>query len=153
LKKNLDWFIIVIVISNHKNMENCIFCKIIAHEIPNYTVYKDDFALAFLDITPRAKGHTLVIPKVHALNLLELDDSHVKNLLLAVKKAQEKIDQVLHPDGYNIGWNHGDAGGQVVPHLHIHIMPRYNNDGGANMHAIVNNPGDESVEEVYKLFK
>ena len=66
-------------------MDNCIFCKIIAGEISNYTLYEDDFALAFLDVTPRTKGHTLVIPKVHALNLLELDESHVKNLLLAVK--------------------------------------------------------------------
>ncbi|OIO18655.1 MAG: HIT family protein [Candidatus Magasanikbacteria bacterium CG_4_10_14_0_8_um_filter_32_14] len=133
-------------------MDNCIFCKIIAGEIPNYTLYEDDFTLAFLDITPRAKGHTLVIPKVHAENLLELDESHVKNLLLAVKKAQEKLDKVLKPDGYNIGWNHGEAGGQVVPHLHIHIMPRYVGDGGTNMHAIVNNPGSESVEENFKLF-
>ena len=134
-------------------MSDCIFCKIIVGEIPNYTIYEDDFALAFLDITPRTKGHTLVIPKVHAENLLELDEKYAEKLLVTVKKTQEKLNDVLKPDGYNFGWNHGKAGGQLVPHLHIHIMPRYNNDGGANMHAIVNNPGDESVEEVYKLFK
>ncbi|EKE06723.1 MAG: hypothetical protein ACD_18C00295G0008 [uncultured bacterium] len=134
-------------------MSDCIFCKIIVGEIPNYTIYEDDFALAFLDITPRTKGHTLVIPKVHAENLLELDEKYAEKLLVTVKKTQEKLNDVLKPDGYNVGWNHGKAGGQLVPHLHIHIMPRYNNDGGANMHAIVNNPGDESVEEVYKLFK
>ena len=134
-------------------MSDCIFCKIIVGEIPNYTIYEDDFALAFLDITPRTKGHTLVIPKVHAENLLELDEKYAEKLLVTVKKTQEKLNDVLKPDGYNVGWNHGKAGGQLVPHLHIHIMPRYNNDGGANMHAIVNNPGDESVEEVYKLFE
>ncbi|OGH85102.1 MAG: hypothetical protein A2493_00840 [Candidatus Magasanikbacteria bacterium RIFOXYC12_FULL_33_11] len=134
-------------------MENCIFCKIIAHEIPNYTVYEDEHALAFLDITPRAKGHTLVVPKVHALNLLDLDEEYASKLLIAVKRTQKTIDKVLRPDGYNVGWNHGEAGGQAVPHLHIHIMPRFDGDGGSNMHAIVNNPGDESVEEVYKLFE
>lgn len=133
-------------------MSNCIFCKIIAGEIPNYTVYEDDYALAFLDITPRAKGHTLVIPKKHAINLLELDEESVSNLLTAVKRTQEKINTVLKPDGYNIGWNHGEVGGQIVPHLHIHIIPRYNGDGGGNMHSIVNNPSDESIDEVYKLF-
>src|SRR3989339_1789203 len=130
-------------------MSDCIFCKIIVGEIPNYTIYEDDFALAFLDITPRTKGHTLVIPKVHAENLLELDEKYAEKLLVTVKKTQEKLNDVLKPDGYNVGWNHGKAGVQLVPHLHIHIMPRYNNDGGANMHAIVNNPGDESAEEVY----
>ncbi|PIZ95259.1 MAG: HIT family protein [Candidatus Magasanikbacteria bacterium CG_4_10_14_0_2_um_filter_33_14] len=134
-------------------MSDCVFCKIVSGEIPNYTVYEDDYTLAFLDITPRAKGHTLVIPKRHALNLLDLDEDSVSKLLPAVKKVQEKIDIVLKPDGYNIGWNHGEAGGQVVPHLHIHIMPRFSGDGGSNMHAIVNNPGSESVEEIFKLFK
>ena len=134
-------------------MSDCVFCKIVSGEIPNYTVYEDDYTLAFLDITPRAKGHTLVIPKRHSLNLLDLDEDSVSKLLPAVKKVQEKIDIVLKPDGYNIGWNHGEAGGQVVPHLHIHIMPRFSGDGGSNMHAIVNNPGSESVEEIFKLFK
>ena len=134
-------------------MSDCIFCKIIVGEIPNYTIYEDDFALAFLDITPRTKGHTLVIPKVHAENLLELDEKYAEKLLVTVKKTQEKLNDVLKPDGYNVGWNHGKAGGQLVPHLHIHIMPRFDGDGGSNMHAIVNNPGDESVEEVYKLFE
>ncbi|MFA7244966.1 MAG: HIT family protein [Candidatus Magasanikbacteria bacterium] len=134
-------------------MENCIFCKIIAGEIPNYTIYEDEYALAFLDITPRAKGHTLVIPKMHAENLLQLSEVYTEKLLIAVKKTQEKLDKVLQPAGYNVGWNHGEAGGQLVPHLHIHVMPRYNNDGGGNMHSIINNPGNESVEKVYQLFK
>ncbi|MFA7314465.1 MAG: HIT family protein [Candidatus Magasanikbacteria bacterium] len=133
-------------------MENCIFCKILAGKIPNHTIYEDEYTLAFLDITPSTKGHTLVIPKVHAQNLLELDEEYVGKLLLAVKKAQEKIDLILKPNGYNIGWNHGEIGGQAVPHIHIHIMPRYNGDGGGNMHSIVHNPGDETVEEVFGLF-
>jgi len=64
----------------------------------------------------------------------------------------EKIQAVLKPDGFNVGWNQSPAGGQVVPHLHIHIMPRYEGDGGGSMHSIVNNPGSVSVGEVARLF-
>ncbi|HAT03872.1 MAG TPA: HIT family protein [Candidatus Magasanikbacteria bacterium] len=134
-------------------MSDCIFCKIVKKEIPNYTVYEDDHVLAFLDIAPRAKGHTLVIPKVHAEHLLELNDELLGFLLFGVKRAQERIDHILQPDGYNVGWNHGEVGGQVVPHLHIHIFPRWRNDGGGNMHSIIDQSGDKTVEDVGKLFK
>ena len=70
-----------------------------------------------------------------------------------MKKITKKIDDVLHPDGYNIGWNDGKSAGQVVPHLHIHIMPRWENDGGGSMHSIINQPGKETVESISKLFK
>lgn len=133
-------------------MPNCIFCKIINKEIPNYTVYEDEHVLAFLDIQPRSKGHTIVIPKVHAENSSKLSDEQVQNLFVGVKRAQAKVEATLHPDGYNVGWNQGEAGGQVVPHVHVHIMPRWHGDGGNNMHGIVNRPGDEPVEEIYKLF-
>lgn len=133
-------------------MSNCVFCKIINKEIPNYTVYEDDHVLAFLDINPRAKGHTVVIPKIHAETLFDLDENVAKNLMIAVKKTMEKINTVLKPDGYNVGWNHGEAGGQVVPHLHIHILPRWTGDGGGNIHTIINNSGDIEVGEISKLF-
>lgn len=132
---------------------DCIFCKIVKGEVPNYTVYEDDKTLAFLDIAPRSPGHTVVIPKEHAQRLSDLRDESARNLLSAVKKAVVKIEAVLKPDGYNIGWNDGRAAGQVVPHLHIHILPRWQSDGGGNMHSIINNPGDMSVEELAKLFK
>jgi histidine triad (HIT) family protein len=133
-------------------MSECIFCKIIKKEIPSHTIYEDDNVLAFLDINPHAKGHTVVIPKVHAETAFELSEDQIKDLFLGVKKTQEKIEQVLSPDGYNIGWNHNKAGGQVVPHIHVHIMPRYSDDGGTSMHGIVNNPGNESVDNLAKLF-
>lgn len=132
--------------------DKCIFCKIIKGEIPNYTVYEDDAVLAFLDIAPRAKGHTVVIPKKHAKRLADLAEEDTTALLPAVKRVVAKIEEVLQPDGYNMGWNDGEVGGQVVPHLHIHIMPRWEGDGGGNMHSIIDNPGDVSVEELSKLF-
>ncbi len=133
-------------------MSDCIFCKILAKEIPNHTVYEDDFVLAFLDIFPHAKGHTVVIPKSHKNNFLELTDSEAQDFLHGLKKTMEKVDSILHPEGFNVGWNEKPAGGQVVPHLHVHIFPRYTGDGGGSVHSIIKNPGDLSVEEVSKLF-
>lgn len=131
-------------------MSDCIFCKIGSGEIPSHKVYEDDNTLAFLDVKPHTKGHTVVIPKKHAVTIFDINDDKMKELILATKKAAQKIFDVLAPDGFNIGWNHNTAGGQVVPHLHIHIMPRWNNDGGGSMHSIVNSPSN--VEEVAKLF-
>ena len=130
---------------------NCIFCKIIKKEIPNYTVYEDNNSLAFLDIMPRAKGHTVVIPKRHALTAADLTEEEMKDLFVAVKKTAAKIKATLKPDGFNIGWNDGTSAGQVVPHLHVHIMSRWNGDGGGNMHSIINNPGAEKPEDLIKL--
>ena len=133
-------------------MNDCIFCNIVSGSIPNSTVYEDSSTLAFLDIYPSTKGHTVVIPKVHVETIFDLNEELLKALLPAVQRATERIEQRLHPDGYNIGWNHGEVGGQAVPHLHMHIMPRWKNDGGSNMHGIVNHPGDMSVEDVAALF-
>lgn len=133
-------------------MEQCVFCKIISKEIHNFTVYEDDFALAFLDIFPHTKGHTVVVTKAHKENFASLSLDEAKRLMESVKNTIDKIQSVIKPDGFNVGWNENPAGGQVVPHLHVHIMPRYNGDGGGSMHTIVNNKGDMSVENVAKLF-
>ncbi|MBD3311477.1 MAG: HIT domain-containing protein [Candidatus Magasanikbacteria bacterium] len=133
-------------------MEECIFCKIINKEIPAHIIYEDENNLAFLDVNPRCKGHTVVIPKEHAKNPFGLSDESLKLLFVATKKTMQRIDEKLKPDGYNVGWNQNSAGGQVVPHMHVHILPRWRDDGGGNMHSIVNHPGDETVEEVAKYF-
>ena len=133
-------------------MNECLLCKIISGEIPSYKVYEDENSLAFLDVKPHAKGHIMVIPKKHAETILELDEENVKNLFATVKKVMEIVKTKLNPDGFNVGWNHGEAGGQVLQHLHVHIMPRYVRDGGKSVHAIVDNPGELSVAEVHKLF-
>ncbi len=134
------------------NMEDCIFCKIIKGEIPNHTVYEDERALAFLDIYPHAKGHTVVIPKKHVETYFDLDDEQVKNFSLGVRNTMKKVQEVLQSDGFNVGWNQNEVAGQVVPHLHMHIIPRYKGDGGGSIHSIIKNPGDLSVEDVFKLF-
>lgn len=134
-------------------MDNCIFCKISTGEIPSYKVYEDRESFAFLDIKPHAQGHTVVIPKKHAETVFDLGEKEMQALMEAVRKTMIKIDGKLHPDGFNVGWNHAPAGGQVVPHLHIHIMPRYNGDGGGSMHSIIKNPVKRDVEEVAKMLK
>ncbi|HLC89089.1 MAG TPA: HIT family protein [Candidatus Nanoarchaeia archaeon] len=132
---------------------SCIFCRISNGEIPCHKVYEDAENLAFLDVQPHAQGHTVIIPKTHARSVFELNDQKYLSLMSAVKKAMKKIQDRLDPDGFNVGWNHNTAGGQVVPHLHVHIMPRYNGDNGGSIHSIIKNPGKKSVEEVAKLFK
>jgi histidine triad (HIT) family protein len=134
-------------------MADCIFCKIASGEIPAHKVYEDESCFAFLDIKPHAKGHTVVIPKKHGTVLSDFNDKDIQYLILGVKKSMDKIKKVLSSDGFNVGWNQGSVAGQIVPHLHIHIMPRYINDGGGSMHSIINNPGKESVDEVAKKFK
>jgi histidine triad (HIT) family protein len=133
-------------------MENCIFCKIIKGEIPYHKVYEDDNNLAFLDVTPIAKGHTVIIPKLHAETITDIEDDKLQSLFLAVKKVQQKLKGKLNPDGFNGGWNNNEVAGQTVPHLHIHIIPRYNGDGGGSIHSIIKNP-QIPVEEVVDILK
>ena len=133
-------------------MSGCIFCKIIKGEIPSHTVYEDDYVLAFLDIHPHAKGHTVVIPKKHIENLKDVGKEDWSNILEGVRQTVNKIEEVLSPDGINIGINDREVAGQVVPHIHFHIFPRFEGDGGGSVHSIINNKGDVGVEEVAKLF-
>ncbi len=134
-------------------MDNCLFCKIITKEIPAHIIYEDKDSLAFLDIKPHSKGHSVVIPKKHAVTPFDLDEKSYQELLLDVKKVMEKLRDVLYPDGFNVGWNQNTAAGQVVPHLHIHIFPRYNGDGGGSKHSLINNSARMSADDVAKLFK
>jgi len=134
------------------NYMDCLFCKIINKENPNYTVYEDINVIAFLDIFPHAFGHTVVIPKKHFDTPLEMNDEEFKNFSVGLKKTLEKVQTVLKPAGFNVGWNQSVAGGQVVPHLHAHILPRFDGDGGGSIHSIIKNPGEKTVKEVYALF-
>ncbi len=134
-------------------MENCLFCKFVRGEIEPSKVYEDNHNLAFLDITPHAQGHTMVISKTHAANILELEDDKLQSLIIAVKKTMKKIQEKLHPEGFTFGINHGEVSGQTVPHLHLHIFPRYRGDKGGSVHSIIKNSGEKSVEEIAKLFK
>jgi histidine triad (HIT) family protein len=107
---------------------NCIFCKIIAGEIPSATVYEDEDFKAIMDISPAAKGHMILLPKKHSANLLELDDETAKKALLVTRKLAKALKEELGCDGINLLQNNGEAAGQMVFHFHMHLIPRYHND-------------------------
>lgn len=127
---------------------DCLFCKIINREIPSEKIYEDDAAFAFLDIHPLAPGHTVIIPKVHAQNILDLPETAVGPLFLVVKKITAALNSALKPHGFTIGINHGKVSGQAIDHLHIHVIPRFEGDGGGSLHSVVENPPREPVSAI-----
>lgn len=107
----------------------CVFCEIIKGNIPADKVYEDDDVLSFLDIKPNNPGHTLVIPKKHFQNLEEIDGLALGKLIIAVKKVGQMLKDKLGVLAYNIVVNNDPLAGQIVPHIHFHLIPRYQNDG------------------------
>ncbi|MFC3927456.1 HIT family protein [Streptococcus caprae] len=106
-------------------MENCIFCKIVAGEIPSSKVYEDEDVLAFLDISQATPGHTLVIPKEHVRNVLDMSADTAQSLFARVPKIARGLQKATGADGMNIINNNEEAAGQTVFHAHIHLLPRY----------------------------
>lgn len=105
---------------------SCLFCSIIAGEIPCHKVYEDESVIAFLDIGPVSTGHTLVLPKTHAENLEAGSVADAEKLMSVIYTIAPPIMKAVGADGYNLGMNHGESAGQDVMHTHLHIMPRTN---------------------------
>jgi histidine triad (HIT) family protein len=110
-------------------VDNCLFCKIIAGDIPSSKVYEDEDVLAFLDIMPISKGHTLVIPKAHSANLAQTQSEIMEKLGPALKTVSKAVADATGADGVNLVLANGEAAGQEVEHLHFHIIPRHGGDG------------------------
>ena len=108
---------------------DCIFCKIILGEIPSYKIYEDEKVLVFLDIGPVSYGHTLIIPKKHYANLEEITEEDICHVVVIVKKIGKAIKEGLNTEGYNITVNNDPVAGQLIAHLHFHIIPRGEGDG------------------------
>lgn len=108
--------------------ENCIFCKILAGEIPSTAVYEDDDFKAILDVNPAARGHVIILPKNHAANIYELPDEDASKIMIVAKKIATAIEKAYHCDGVNILQNNGEAAGQTVFHIHVHVIPRFKGD-------------------------
>ena len=124
--------------------DNCIFCKIAAGDIPSATLYEDEDFKVILDIEPASKGHALIIPKEHYANLYELEDDLAAKAFVLAKKMITKLTDILVCDGYNVLQNNGPAAGQTVFHFHMHLIPRYVDDG----QKINWVPGEPSAEEL-----
>ncbi len=109
-------------------MDECIFCKIVKGEIPSTKLYEDDDVLAFLDINPANEGHSLIIPKKHHEKLNDIPVETLKKMIEVVQKVSKAIEKEMKPQGYNLLMSNGECAEQVIPHAHIHIIPRYNTD-------------------------
>ena len=107
---------------------DCIFCKIIAGEIPSFKLYEDDDTFAFMDINPANEGHALVIPKQHAADVHAVSDAAITATVLTAKKIAAALEQTLQPGGLNLLQCNGAAAAQSVLHFHMHVLPRYVGD-------------------------
>ncbi|MBP6976081.1 HIT family protein [Candidatus Dojkabacteria bacterium] len=106
-------------------MDDCIFCKIVKGDIPCYKIYEDKKVIAFLDIKPLSKGHTLLLPKQHFENILDIPEDLYQYMSKIVKKVSQVIQDKYSPEGILINQNNGKRAGQEVPHIHVHIKPIY----------------------------
>ena len=107
---------------------DCLFCKIIAGEIPCFKLFENDETLAFMDINPANEGHTLVIPKEHAADVYAVSNQAIAATVTTAKKIAAAIDKTLKPDGLNLLQCNGPAAAQSVFHFHMHVLPRQNGD-------------------------
>ncbi len=107
---------------------DCIFCKIIAGELPGEIVDSDERTVAFMDINPATRGHALVIPRAHSRDLIEITDEDLEATNVAARRLAARIDETLKPDGFNVLNCCRPAAWQTVFHFHVHVIPRYDDD-------------------------
>lgn len=108
---------------------NCIFCKISGGEIPSKTIYEDGEFRVILDISLATKGHALILPKEHYANIYEMPEETAARVMILARKLAVHMKETLKCDGLNIVQNNGEAAGQTVFHFHMHLIPRYKQDG------------------------
>ena len=109
--------------------DNCIFCKIANGDIPSNMIYEDEEFKVILDLGPATKGHALILPKNHYHDLYDLPDETAGKVMLLAKKMAMHMTKKLKCDGFNLVQNNGEAAGQTVFHFHLHLIPRYEEDG------------------------
>jgi len=127
-------------------MKGCLFCKLVRKEIPSLSVFEDENTIAFMELSPSAPGHVMVILKKHGNNILEYLPEELGALMASVQKVVMKVEEALQTDSLTIGINHKERRG--VPHLHIHIIPRWENDKGGIIQSIVTNSPKEKREVI-----
>lgn len=127
--------------------ENCIFCRIADGEIPSQTLYEDSDFRVILDLGPATRGHALILPREHADNLYELSDEQASKVFVLARKMALQMREKLKCDGLNVVQNNGESAGQTVNHFHLHLIPRYQDDG----QKILWNPGKATPEELEEV--
>lgn len=129
--------------------DDCIFCKIANGEIPSRTIYEDQLFRVILDLNPAARGHALILPKDHSTSLYELPEETAAAVLVLAKKLAMIMRERLGCDGLNLVQNNGETAGQTVSHFHLHMIPRYADDG-QKIGWIPGKPSQEELDEVRK---
>ena len=132
-------------------MTDCLFCKIIRKEIPAAFVYENHKTVAFLDIKPVNPGHVLVIPKEHSADFASTPADQLGDIAADAQKIGKAAMSALGAPGFNIGVNNGRAAGQLVDHMHLHVMPRFEGDGHELWHGTPYGEGE--MEGVAKKLK
>lgn len=126
-------------------MSECLFCKIISKAIPAHIVYEDDAAIAFLDINPVNPGHTLVVPKRHFEKFTDMPEGSCMPVSNLIMKVMQSLEKELGYEGVNLIQNNGSVAGQLVPHVHFHIIPRKVGDGHAHWHGQAYQRGEDAI--------
>lgn len=137
---------LLVLLGYYFPMENCIFCKIIVKEVPSLTVFEDADTVAFMELNPSAPGHVMTVLKEHGKNILDYDKEALGTLMISVQTVAKKLQKALGCDSISIGINHLERRG--VPHLHVHLIPRWENDKGGVMQSLVHNPPQEKREVI-----
>jgi len=133
--------------------QDCIFCKIVKKEIPSKIIFEDGNNIAFLDIFPISQGHSIVIPKKHYNTIEDIPDEDLSDLFRVVKYVAQLLKLKLNLEGYNILQNNFNVAGQVVKHIHVHIIPRSNNDKRFQMKIPREQAPEGALEDVLTLLK
>ena len=135
----------------YTNNMDCLFCKLGSGEIDSFTLYEDSDVRAFLDVNPLTIGHTVVIPKTHVIDIIDLSPELVGPLFSGVKAVTEMLAGALGAENFTIGINHGKMLGHPdIDHMHVHVIPRFEGDGGGDMHSIVKQPPEEDLSVIDK---
>jgi histidine triad (HIT) family protein len=121
---------------------DCVFCKIRDGQIPSMKIYEDERTLVFMDINPLNAGHCLVVTRTHAPTIWDADEDDLQAAITSAKKVALALRQAVKPDGLNMLQANGPAAFQPVPHFHLHLIPRWNNDGKGFDWGLV--PGDRA---------
>lgn len=128
--------------------DDCIFCQIVAGEIPGRIVHETETTVAFLDANPLAPGHTLVVPKDHYETIGDMPSDVARDVFATLHELIPRIESAVDADASTVGFNNGESAGQEVPHVHGHVIPRFEGDGGGPIHVAAGSRPDLSDAEL-----
>lgn len=132
--------------------DDCIFCKLANGEIPTRSIYEDEDFNVIMDMNPLSKGHSLIIPKQHYRNIYDIPDELLTKAILLAKKMATEMTEKLGAAGFNLVQNNNEAAGQTVFHFHLHLVPRYENDGEP-ISWVPTSPEAKELDEIYNKLK